>query len=101
MVADTVWGVAVVGLVVFTVWRIVVVLGRQRRHHRRANKRFMQGYRAGFQAARSHDCRTTVEAAVSSRPRLPVVRPRRPTDAGDPRPLASAGPGSTARRHRP
>jgi hypothetical protein len=83
-VADTVWGAAVLGLAVFTIWRIVRVIRRHQRQHRRsANKQFMTGYRAGFRAARAQSSRTTVEATGSSRPR--------------PRLAATDGGGSTRR----
>lgn len=75
---------------VLTVVRVVALIHKQtRRHRHRANRRFIAGYRAGFQAAHAAISRTTVSSVQCLG--SPVVRPRAPADAGEPRPPASAG----------
>ena len=88
----SVWGAGLLCVAAFTVWRITGVIRRHNRHHRCANKRFMTGYRAGYQAARPHDHPTTGQPTMKDE-QLPVVRPRLPADSVGlgPGPLVSAG----------
>lgn len=95
--AENVLAALLPALLVFaTVVFVVRLIGRVRRHHLFANRRFMARYRAEHPTV----CRTTADAPPVPGA-LPVVRRRTPAgaDPSSAKPPAPAGP--TTRRNAP